>query len=61
MDKRAERKRKAGQDVPAPSEPPKKVRKDDEGEKPRKARKETSDVSMVDQEKELSSVLGSIF
>ena len=65
LDKRAERKRKAGQDVPAPSEPPKKQRQEDSagGEsKPKKAkRKKAKEAPSADSEQQLNTVLSSIF
>ena len=60
LDKRADRKRKAGQDAPTFTEAPKKQKHVLEGEKPKTARKEKPARS-ADSEKQLSSVLGSIF
>ena len=60
LDKRADRKRKAGQDVPTFTESPKKQKHVLEGEKPKTARREKPARS-ADSEKQLSSVLGSIF
>ena len=64
LDKRAERKRKAGQDVPTFTETSKKQKQEAEsgGEKPKRQRKHDEKHSpSVETEKQLSNVLSSIF
>ena len=61
LDKRAERKRKAGEDVPAPPPQPEKKQRADQLQKT-KARTKARTASKTDgADKQLSSVLGSIF
>ena len=69
LDKRAERKRKAGQDVPALTERPKNSKRDVDNDsdeesrqkKPRRVGKDVHEADATSRNIQLDSVLGSIF